>query len=144
MFRQDWVRRQRCLFTRSQRKYEGSMGESSQGTEMRNTIIKFGEGVEGFVCERMDLASLHSTDILRYDMYTSLPHFFALLGFEDSCAYYSHTMYIKSHIMRDPFRHFILVHNTLPSLRTLCRARNNCALLPRLEYPDSKMPRVST
>ena len=38
------------------------MGESSQGAEMRDTIIKFG-GVS--VYERIGLAS-HSTDIWRY------------------------------------------------------------------------------
>jgi len=46
--------------------------------------------------------------------------------------------------MRNTFRHFILAHNTLPLLRTLRRAQNNGAPPPQLEYPDSKMLRVST
>ena len=79
-----------------------------------------------------------------YDMYTSLSHFFALLGFEGSCAYYSHTIHIKPHIMRNEFRHFILVHDTPPSLQKLRRAHNIGVPPPQLEYPDSKMLHAST
>jgi len=76
--------------------------------------------------------------------YVYISHFFALLGFEGSCAYCSHTIHIKPHIMRNAFRHFILVHDTPPSLQKLRRAHNIGVPPPQLEYPDSKMLHAST